>query len=101
MEKPLQWTELSDDKKKEMQKHFQTMKKINEFANKANENLMVFIFGERMGKHYWEQYTLKFNRNIAHFLNYIDDENAAILFTNIFSHNDSVNKNPLYAHCHK
>lgn len=97
----IQWTELSDDKKKEIQKHFQTMKAIRVFSTKANEKLFIFLFGERMGKHYWVKFASDFKRDISAFISYIDDSNAAILFANIFSEEERFtwDSHPLYANC--
>lgn len=99
MDKPLNWKELPEDKQKELQTDFQRVKKLQEFSNKANQKLFVFLFGEHMGQHYWEKFVLTYKRDICAFIGYIDDEPASVLFTNIFYQKDPHRSNPLYAHC--
>lgn len=95
---PLQWKSLPEDKQKEIVAIYRNIKLLTEFGNKANFKLFTYLFGEQMGKHFWEKFCHA-NRNITAFMGLIDSDYQAVILTNVFGQKDNRDANPLYAHC--
>jgi hypothetical protein len=96
--KPLEWEELPKEKKESIRDFYTELNKLIEFGNKANENVFIFLFEERLGKHLW--YKFREMKDLFLFLNYLDVKNREIILTNIYGHKDSFSPNPLYANCY-
>ena len=91
MEK-VSYEKLSIDDKKELISIYSNYEKLWEFQCKVNQKLMVYIFGERLGEHYWEKFVRDFDRNVMKFMKSMDSDKKGDLVANIF-----FNKS-LYAH---
>lgn len=89
------WNSLNDEKRNEIVKIKQNFDMIFEFQCKVNENLMIYIFGEQLGKHYWYKFTIVSNRNIFQFIKCMDSDKKGDLIANIFLNET------LYENCHK
>jgi len=89
----ISWESISEEDKKKLGDVYQNIEKIWEFSCKANESLMIYLFGEQLGKHYWEKLSTTHDRNIITFLRGMDIEKKSDLFANIFLNET------LYAHC--
>lgn len=95
---PLIWTELPKEKKEIISQFYGDLQALIEFNNKANQNIFVYLYGEQMGEHLWQQF-----RKIDNFLNfmkYLDEKNREVLLTNVYGWDKmKYSANPLYAHC--
>jgi hypothetical protein len=91
MEK-VNYEKLKVEDKKTLQSVYSNYDKLWEFQCKVNQNLMVYLFGENMGEHYWDKFTREHDRNIMRLMRGMDSDKKGDLVANIF-----FNKN-LYAH---
>ena len=63
------------------------------FSNKVNYNLLVYMFGDKVGSHLAEKFAIECKRDILMFLKKIDSQMKFFILHQIKT-NDS-----LYAHC--
>lgn len=99
--KPLEWAKLSDDKKENVRNFYSNLQLLLDFDSKANEKLFIFLYEERLGKHLWAKF--REMKNMILFLKYLDEQNRAILLSNIYGYDSRVLKSsghPLYANCY-
>ncbi len=80
----ISWKSLSKDKQDELVKIYQNIDKIWEFQCKVNQSLMIYLFGERLGNHYWDKFVREHDRNLLQFLRGLDSEKKSDLMANIF-----------------
>ncbi len=80
------------------QEAYKFFKAAKEFCDKANEKLMVHLFGERIGPHSWVQFN-HLNCDFLRFLDYLDSDNKTILCCKLFPKQDRFDINPIYAYC--
>jgi len=88
----IEFKTLSEEDISNLRKVYQNLDKIWEFQCKVNQNLMVYLFGEQLGAHYWEKFTREYDRNIMRMMKGMDSEKKGDLVANIF-----LNEN-IYAH---
>lgn len=43
------------------------------FSSNVRPNTFIYLYGEDLGKHYWEKYVGTYNRNLINFISYMDD----------------------------
>jgi hypothetical protein len=92
MNKPLQYDDLTIDKKTLLNDFYKQLLKIIEFGNKVNYNLLRYLYGDKLATHLglmWE----KADRDVLYWFNQLDVDNRGILLVNIY-YNDT-----LYSHC--
>lgn len=63
------------------------------FSNKVNSNLLIYMFGKKIGNHLAEKFVYECRRDLLLFLNKIDSEMRFFILHQIKT-NDT-----LYAHC--
>jgi hypothetical protein len=90
----INWESLNEEKRNELRKINQNIDKIFEFQGKVNQKLMIYIFGERLGNHYWDKFVREYSRNMFQFMNYMDSSAKSDLMANIF-----LDEN-LYSNCY-
>jgi len=89
----LVYRELKEEEREELQKVYQCIDKIWTFSGKANQELFIYLFGEKMGNHYWDKFTRECQRDILRLFRAMDRDKKSDLIANIF-----LNKS-LYSHC--
>jgi hypothetical protein len=80
----INWKSLSEENKKNLIDINQSINKILEFQCKVNERLMIYLFGERLGNHYWDKFTREHSRNVLELLSGMDSNTKGDLIANIF-----------------
>jgi len=82
---------LTLDQKQSMQDVYQLMDKLKTFKNKANQKLMIYLFGEKRALHHVVQFQLI--ADITQWITQLTSDEKGIVLANIY-----YNEN-LYAHC--
>ena len=96
--KKLKFSELPEEKQKEINKLYGDLQLLVDFGNKANEKLFIFLFEEQLGKHLWYQF--KKMNNLFTFINYLDVGNRSIILSNVYGHDRKFSPHPLYDNCY-
>jgi len=89
----IDWKSISYEEKKKLQGIYGNFEKLWEFECKVNERLMIYLFGENLGKHYWDKFIRENDRNIMKLMKSMDAEKKGDLVANIFLNET------LYANC--
>lgn len=64
------------------------VKELIRFAHNVKPSTMVYLFGEDLGKHYWDKLVNTYNRNVLSWVAYLD-ENAQFYF--LYEINNNLN----------
>lgn len=80
----ISWESLGLEKRSELRKINQNIDKIWEFQCKVNQKLMIYLFGEQLGGHYWDKFVREHNRNVFEFMKGMDSPKKSDLMANIF-----------------
>ena len=88
----IEFKTLSEEERNSLRKVYINLDKIWEFQCKVNQNLMVYLFGEQLGKHYWGKFTREHDRNIMKMMKAMDSDKKGDMIANIFLDDN------LYAH---
>lgn len=75
---------LGDEERNSLRKVYSNIDKLWEFQCKANQKLMIYLFGEQLGKHYWDKFTRVHNSNILQFMKGMDSDQKSNMIANIF-----------------
>jgi len=84
---------LDSVKKAECSMMYKSLDMLLEFSKKANFNLFVYLFGEKLGNHLCWKYTVTYRKDFMKFFNFLDLDNKGIIVVNILHNKD------LYSNC--
>jgi len=78
------WKVLPIEDKEKLKNIYQNFDKLWEFQCKVNQNLMIYLFGEQLGGHYWDKFTREHDRNIMRMMKGMDSDKKGDMVANIF-----------------